>query len=146
MVQPLHADYCLIVLTIRRLHMSERNPFHATTSDNLRRRQRADRRKELRHTMTLPVKVVGADCHNRQWSELSETINVSSGGVAIRLAKRVMIGDILFLELPLPARLRKNPDPSGTYKSYALVRYIEMRKIGYQIVRMQFLRNPTRIH
>jgi hypothetical protein len=96
--------------------------------------------------MTLPVRVVGADCHNRQWSELAETINVSSGGVAVRLAKRVMIGDILFLELPLPARLRKKSDSAGTYKSYALVRYIEMRKIGYQIVRMQFLRNPTRIH
>lgn len=125
--------------------MSERRPFQATTSNKLRPRQRTDRRREVRHTMTLPVKVAGADCHIGPWSELAATVNVSSGGVALRLSQKVMIGDILFVELPLPARLQKNPDSSATYKTYALVRYIEMRKCGQQIVRLQFLQKPTRM-
>lgn len=123
--------------------MSERKPFQTTASDELKLRQRADRRRELRHTMTLPVKVVGADSYNRQWSELAATQNISSGGVAIRLSRKVMIGDILFVELALPARLQKNPNSSGTYKTSALVRYIEMRASGQQIVRLQFLQNPS---
>lgn len=126
--------------------MSERKPFQAMTSKELRQRQRTDRRKELRHTMTLPVKVAGADRHKGQWSELAETVNVSSGGAALRLAKKVMIGDILFVELPLPARLQKNPDSSANYRTYALVRYIEIRESGQQIVRLQFLRKPTCMH
>jgi len=116
------------------------------TSNTLRQRQRTDRRKDLRHTMTLPVKVTGAHCHKGRWSELATTLNVSSGGVALRLSMKVMIGDILFVELPLPARFQKNPDPSGTYKTYALVRFVERRASGQQIVRLQFLRKPIRVH
>jgi hypothetical protein len=93
--------------------------------------------------MTLPVRVAGADCHKRPWSELAETVNVSSGGVALRLSQKVMTGDILFVELALPTRFQKNPDQSGSYKTYALVRYIEMRTCGQQVVRLQFLRNPA---
>jgi PilZ domain len=93
--------------------------------------------------MTLPVTVWGADCYKRQWRELAATLNVSAGGVALRLSTRVMIGDMLFVEFALPARLRKNPDPSGTYKSYGLVRYIEMQSDGEQIVRLQFVKQPT---
>jgi hypothetical protein len=126
--------------------VSERKPFQEASSNNLRQRQRTDKRREPRHTMTLPVKVAGADCHKRPWSELAETVNVSSGGVALRLSQKVMTGDILFVELALPARFQKNPDQSGTYKTCALVRYIEMRTCGQQVVRLQFLRNPTGMH
>ncbi len=123
--------------------MSERNLCQVTTSYKLRRDLGTDRRWELRHTMTLPVKVAGSDCHKGQWSELGETLNVSSGGVALRLSKKVMIGDILYVEIPLPARFQKDIEPSATYNTYARVRYIEMRE-SQQIVRLQFLRKPTR--
>jgi len=126
--------------------VSERNPLQEATSSSLIQRQRADRRREQRHTITLPVRVAGADCHNRPWSEIGKTINVSSGGMALRLSTQVTIGDILFLELSLPARFLKRPNTSGTYKTYALVRYLEMKASGHQIVRLQFLRESARVH
>ena len=92
--------------------------------------------------MILPVKVAGSDSCKRQWSELGKTLNVSSGGVALMLSKKVLNGDILFLELPLPARFRKDNGASGIYYTYAQVRYVEMRG-AQQIVRAQFLRQPS---
>lgn len=125
--------------------MFERNlcQVTTTTSDKLRHQLRTDKRRGLRHTITLPVKVAGFDCHNSQWSELAETLNVSSGGVALRLSKKVMIGEILYVELPLPARFQKDIEPSTTYNTYARVRYIEVRE-SQQIVRLQFLRDASR--
>ncbi len=123
--------------------MSERNLSQVTTSFKLRHDLRTDRRRELRHTITLPVKVAGSDCHKGQWIEIAETLNVSSGGVALRLSKKVMMGDILYVEIPLPARFQKDIELSTTYNTYACVRYIEMRE-GQQLVRLQFLRDPTR--
>ena len=93
--------------------------------------------------MILPVKVAGSDCHKGRWTELAETLNVSSGGVALRLSKNVVIGDILYVEIPLPARFQNDIEPSATYNTYARVRYLEVRE-GHQIVRLQFLREPTR--
>jgi len=125
--------------------VSERNPLQEATSSSLIQRQRADKRREPRHTITLPVRVAGADRHKRPWSEIGKTLNVSSGGMALRLSTQVTIGDILFLELSLPARFLKRPNPSETYKTYALVRYVEMKASGQQIVRLQFLREPNRM-
>jgi hypothetical protein len=96
--------------------------------------------------MTLPVRVAGSDTHKGQWSEIAETLNVSSGGLAMRLSKRVMIGDTLHLEVTLPARLLKNPNSSPTYNISARVRYIEIRGSSEQIVRVQFLGEFTLIH
>jgi hypothetical protein len=120
--------------------VSETNLCQARISNRLRQRLRTDKRRELRHTITLPVKVLGDDGNKHQWRELAETVNVSSGGAALRLSKKVMIGDTLFVELALPARFQRSSEPSGTYCTYALVRFIEMRGIQ-QIVRLQFLRN-----
>jgi hypothetical protein len=126
--------------------VSERKPWRLTTSIEALHRLRNDKREELRHTMTLPVRVTGVDRHKGEWTELAETVNVSSGGAALRLSKRVMLGDILFLELRLPARLQKKADASAPFKTSALVRYVEMRGAGQQIVRLQFLRNPNRVN
>ena len=128
---------------IRRMPVSQRKPFQEATSSKPQLRQRADKRRELRHTITLPVRVAGADRHKAPWSESTQTLNVSSGGLALVLSKKVTPGDILFVELQLPARFQRNPDPSETYKSYALVRYVEMRTSGQQLARLQFLRRPA---
>jgi len=125
--------------------VSERNPLQEATFRSLIQRQRADKRKEPRHTITLPVKVAGADRHKRPWSAIGETLNVSSGGMALRLSTPVTIGDILFVEVSLPSRFLKRPNPSGTFKTYALVRYLEVKASGQQIVRLQFLREPDRM-
>lgn len=124
--------------------MAEMNLCQVATAHALKHSLRTDRRRELRHTINLPVKVAGTDSHRGQWSEFAETLNVSSGGMALRLSKKVMMGDILWVEIPLPTRFQKTIEPSAAYNTYACVRYIEMRE-GQQIVRLQFLREPARV-
>lgn len=123
--------------------MSEKNLWQRMAANKLSQRLRTDRRKEVRHTITLPVRVTGAACGEAQWSELGETINVSSGGMALRLSKKVMIGDILFLEVAIPERFHIASESSQTYKNYARVRYIEIHD-RQQIVRLQFFQRPIR--
>jgi len=123
--------------------VSQRNPFQEATSSKLQLRQRADKRREPRHTITLPVRVAGADRHKGSWSESAKTQNVSSQGLALFLSRQVLVGDTLFLELPLPARFQNNPNPSAIYRTYALVRYVELQTGGHHIVRMQFVRAPA---
>jgi PilZ domain len=124
--------------------VSERDAWQAMTSNKFSQHVRKDKRQELRHTMGLPVKVAGSDSGKGHWSELAETVNVSSGGVALRLSRKVMIGDILFLEIELPERFQlENIEPCATFKSDARVRYIEVHE-RQQIVRLQFVRQPPR--
>ena len=123
--------------------MSETNLDLAVLYD-LRSRLRADRRKESRYTIALPVQVTGFDVHKNKWAESTETINVSADGLSLRLSKKVMIGDVLRVELPLPERLRKPPQSTPTFKTYAAVRYIEAHA-SQHIVRLQFVRKSVRI-
>ncbi|HJZ66737.1 MAG TPA: PilZ domain-containing protein [Blastocatellia bacterium] len=116
--------------------------FEPETAYDPKRRLRAERRKEPRYTISLPVEVSGFDSRRRKWVESTETINISSGGAALRLARPVMIGDILQVELPLPAKLRKTPDSSPIYKTYAAVRYIGY-KDGSQFVRLKFIQEAA---
>jgi hypothetical protein len=106
--------------------------------EELKRRTRADRRRDPRHSIRLPVEVQGLGPKGILWKESSETINVSSGGMAIRLATRVMVGDTLFVQLPLPEKWRKKLRPRETYATYAVVRHIELREATRRIVRLQF--------
>lgn len=122
--------------------MSEKNLYQASVSTRLAQRLRTDKRRELRHSMALRVRVAGSDCHREPWSELAETVNVSTGGLALRLSRKVIIGDILYVELALPARFQRAIKPSATHNTYARVRYIEMHE-RQQIVRLEFLRTPT---
>lgn len=123
--------------------MSEKNLCQRIAADKLSKRLRTDKRKEVRHTITLPVRVTGSACGETQWSELAETVNVSFGGVALRLSKKVMIGDILFLEVALPERFQIDAERSKTYKGFARVLYIEIHDLQ-QIVRLQFYRRSLR--
>jgi PilZ domain-containing protein len=125
--------------------VSERNLCQIAASNRLSHYLRTDRRRELRHTITLPV--TGSNPQHGRWSESGETLNVSSGGLALHLSKQVMIGDILYVDLPLPARFQKDIDPRAdieppaTYNTYARVRFVEVLE-SQQIVRLQFLRSP----
>ena len=119
--------------------MSRRNPSQALAANEFIKHQKADRRRAMRHTITLPVQVQGEDSDKAQWQEVAQTLNVSPEGLALRLSKKVMIGDILYLEVPLPARMRKDAQSSPSYNSYAIVRHIEMREGSQQIVRLRFI-------
>lgn len=122
--------------------MAEKNLYQTRASNKLAQRLRTDKRRELRHSIALRVRVAGSDCHKEPWSELAETVNVSTGGLALRLSRKVMIGEILYVELALPARFQRDINPSATHNTYARVRYVEMHE-RQQIVRLEFLRTPT---
>jgi PilZ domain len=123
--------------------VSKRTISQAMTANELVQQRRTDRRRAMRHTITLPVQVTGFDSGKCQWHEVAETVNVSSVGIALRMSKRVMVGDRLHVEVPIPARLRQDRQSSQTYKSYATVQYVEVRADGRQIVRLQFVGGET---
>jgi hypothetical protein len=125
--------------------VSKRTLSQAMTSNELVQQKRADRRRTMRHTITLPAQVTGFDSDKRQWHEDAETVNVSSVGVALRLSKRVMVGDVLHVEVPIPARLREDRQSSPTCKSYATVQYVEVRTDGRQLVRLKFVGEETHL-
>jgi len=122
--------------------VSEKNLYQERVSNKLAQRLRADKRREPRHSIALRVRVAGSDRQKGPWSELAETVNVSTGGLALRLSRKVIVGDILYVELALPARFQRDIKPSATHNTYARVRYIEMQE-RQQIVRLEFLRTPT---
>jgi hypothetical protein len=119
--------------------VSEKNLYQERASNRLTQRLRTDKRGELRHSIALPVRVAGSDCHKKPWSELTETVNVSSRGIALRLSRKVMIGDILHVEIALPARFLKGAEADEASMRSARVCYIEMHE-RQQVVRLQFLR------
>jgi len=123
--------------------VQERTRYQTKSAQEVTRRQKADRRGEVRHTIPLPVKVTGADGRDGQWAELAETINVSTSGLAVKLSRKVLIGDILYLQISLPARFRKDGAPSSTQSMYAQVRCVEVQGLQ-QVVRVQYVQGVTR--
>lgn len=124
--------------------MSGRVFVHAKTIEELSHRLRTERRGERRQTISVPAKVIGSDPKGGQWTDATKTLNVSPGGAALLLSRQVMIGDVLYVQIALPARFRNDSDPSATYNAYGRIRHIELHD-GQQIVRLQFLeRKPIR--
>jgi hypothetical protein len=120
-----------------------RNLDKAQGSDDLTKRQRSERRREMRHTLPLPVRVAGTDATQGQWTEMAETVNVSSGGVALRLSRKVLIGDVLYLQIPIPARFQDAVEPTASLNVYARVRCVELHG-RQQVVRLQYVQKVTR--
>ena len=107
---------------------------HASSSANDNRR-RTDRIK-----LALPVRVVGVDQGAAgKWSEMAETLDVSRTGLRLRLNRPVRYGMVLYLSLPLPAKLRSHGFMDSSYNVYALVRRIEPMKKGMRAVGLEFV-------
>ena len=98
-----------------------------------------NRRRCERLRLSLPVRVVGHDRKSGKWEEMSETLNVSRTGMRLRLRRRVRIGNVLHLMLPLPWRLRQHGHANPSYNVYALVRRVEPPRQGSRIIGLEFL-------
>ena len=74
----------------------------------------AERRKQRRVPMRLPVRVQGREADGTTWEEMSSCEDASAGGVGLRLKRSVVLGQVLHLSLPLPQRFRQYDltDPS----------------------------------
>lgn len=98
-----------------------------------------NRRRCERFKLSVPARVTGYDRKNGKWHEMTETIDVSRTGVRLRLRRRVKHGTVLFVTLPLPAKLRSHGFAEQSYNVYTLVRRVEPPKQGVRAVGVEFL-------
>jgi hypothetical protein len=84
----------------------------------------AERRKQRRLPIRLPVRVQGRDPDGSTWEEMTSCEDASAGGVGLRLAHPVQLGQVLHLSLPLPQRFRQYDLTDPSYRVYTLVRNI----------------------
>ena len=99
-----------------------------------------NRRRTDRYKLAIPARVVGVDDKAEgKWSEMTETLDVSRTGVRLRLNRPVRHGMVLYLSLPLPAKLRSHGFADSSYNVYALVRRIEPPKKGVRYVGLEFI-------
>jgi hypothetical protein len=70
------------------------------TGDNRRRCQRI--------RLSIPARTTGFDQKNGKWHEMAETVDVSRTGLRLRMRSPVLQGNVLYLTLPLPAKLRSH--------------------------------------
>ena len=105
----------------------------------------AERRKQRRVPMKLPVRVQGRDPDGKTWEEMSNCEDASAGGVGFVVHRPVVLGQVLHLSLPLPARLRQYDLTDASYRVYTLVRNVRPAKGGGVRIGVVFLgRHPPR--
>jgi hypothetical protein len=98
-----------------------------------------NRRRCERLRLKIPAQAIGWDRKSGKWHEMAETIDVSRTGVTLKLRKSVRYGMVVYLSLPLPAKLRGHGYSEPSYKVYALVRRVEPPKKGARVVALEFL-------
>ena len=98
-----------------------------------------NRRRCERFKLSIPARVTGHDRRNGKWHEMAETIDVSRTGVRLRLRRRVKHGTVLYVTLPLPAKLRAHGFAEQSYNVYTLVRRVEPPKQGVRAVGVEFI-------
>jgi len=104
----------------------------------------AERRKSFRMGMALPVRVTGFTDEGAAWEEVTGTEDVSQGGLSVRLTRRVELGQVLGLSLPMPKRLREFDLNDSTYRVYGLVRGIVHKDDKPRVGVMFFGKYPPR--
>ena len=84
----------------------------------------AERRKQRRVPMKLPVRVQGRESDGTTWEEMSTCEDASAGGLGLKLNRPVVLGQVLHLSLPLPQRFRQYDLTDPSYRVYTLVRNV----------------------
>jgi PilZ domain len=80
-----------------------------------------DRRRQPRTSIALPVRVHAQYPDGAVWDETTSTMDASAGGLAIPLSRTVLLGQALYLSLPLPKRFRTFDLTAPSYHVYAVV-------------------------
>ena len=94
----------------------------------------AERRKSVRLGLAIPARVQGYLADGRTWEEFATTDDVSQGGASFPLAHDVELGQIFFMSLALPKRLRQYDLQDSSYRVYTLVRSVrrlpDLNRVG----------------
>jgi hypothetical protein len=94
--------------------------------------------------LSIPVRVNGFQADGSTWEEMTTSDDLSAGGAGLLLKRDVDLGQVLFLILPLPKRLRQYDLNDATYRVYALVRGIRHQPDGHRVGVMFFGKFPPR--
>jgi hypothetical protein len=72
--------------------------------------------------LALPMRVQGFNADGSTWEEDTTSDDISEGGCSFPVSRKVELGQVLLLVLPLPKRLRQYDANEASYRVYALVR------------------------
>jgi hypothetical protein len=104
----------------------------------------SERRKNPRLGLAIPLRVQGFVADGTTWDEMTTTYDVSSGGACFPLSHEVELGQVLFLMLALPKRLRQYDLMDASYRVYSLVRGVRRRVDLPRVGVMFFGKHPPR--
>ena len=98
-----------------------------------------NRRRSQRFPLSVKATVIGYHRKMGKWAEEVETVDASRTGVTLRLRHRVRHGNVLYVSLPLPQRLRSHGMDEPEYRVYALVRRVHPVKDGIRVTALEFV-------
>jgi hypothetical protein len=104
----------------------------------------AERRRQRRVPLKLPVRVQGRDADGADWEEMSTCEDASLGGVALLVSHAVRPGQVLHLSVPLPPRFRQYDVNDSSYRTYALVRHARPLASAQRVGVLFLGRHPPR--
>jgi hypothetical protein len=97
------------------------------------------RRARERFALSMPVAVTGYDENAIDWHEVVESVDLSRSGACVLLRRRVFIGNVLYLRMPMPTVLRAHEYLEQTYGTYAIVRWRRPPREGFGLVGLEFI-------
>jgi CheY-like chemotaxis protein len=98
-----------------------------------------DRRSDRRLNLYIAAQVIGYTSDGGRWEEPAETVDASMTGLTFRIRRRVRVGTVVQLSLPLPRQLRMHDFDEPTYSVYALVRHAQASRRGVRTVGVDLL-------
>ncbi len=104
----------------------------------------AERRRSPRLGLALPVRVTGFLSDGSTWEEIATTDDISAGGASFTVSRNVELGQVLFLSMNLPKRLRQYDLNDTSYRVYTLVRGITRKGEQNRVGVMFFGKFPPR--
>ena len=107
-------------------------------SETTRAKSGDNRRRVERFKLSIPVRVTGCDRHGK-WNEMAETVDVGRTGLKVRLRRRVSPGTVLYVTLPLPAKLRSHGFAEASYNVYTLIQRVDPPRQGSRLVGLEFI-------
>jgi hypothetical protein len=94
---------------------------------------KSERRQDPRAPIAVRAQVRGFDPDGTPWEEHATTLDVSRRGAQLPMQHLVEKGQIVLLELPLPAQFRRYDPGHPLYRAYGLVRHVRATPDGQQV-------------
>lgn len=89
----------------------------------------ATERRAARIALPLPVRVEVEDDRNTKWKEVTSLISTSNIGAGFYSSRKIPIGRLILLSLPLPRQMRFFDESNPQYEVWALVRHCHPRSV-----------------